>query len=95
MYKDESESESESSIWNILVIGKEIIAYPFEYNVENNVAILNSVLETDFLNSYDSEKNRFLKTVPNKENLLVTKVQKIDKKTLDELAKTKFIIKND
>lgn len=88
MYKDEDEAEG--SIWYVLVIGKEITAYPFEYNAANNAGILNAVLETDFLVSYDSEKNRFLKTTPNKEQLVVTKVEKIDKETLNGLENTKF-----
>lgn len=89
IYKEDAEN---GSVWNILVIGKEITAYPFEYNVENNAAILNAVLEEDLLTSYDSEENKFIKTKPNDEQLVVTKVEKIDKNTLKELENTKFVI---
>ena len=83
--------EGENSKWTILIIGKEIIAKPTGYDeTKYDSTAKNAVVEKESIVEYNSENKVFYKNMPSEDQLVLTKVEKIDKKTLDELSNTKF-----
>ena len=78
---------SESDIlWNIYMINGVISAYPVSYNLVSERDAVLLITETDTVTSYDYNSNQFFETIPNESEIIIRKVDKIDKETLDKLS---------
>ena len=73
-------------LWNIYVINGVVLAYPVSYNLVSERQTVLLITETDTVTSYDYISNRFYETIPKESAMIVRKVSKIDKKTLDNLT---------
>lgn len=82
--------ESRNPNWEILVTGKDIIALPLAHDTIKNVARSNYVIEKESVLSYDSETHKFFRNILSEDLFALTKVKKIDKQTIEQLANTKF-----
>lgn len=73
-------------VWTIIEVNGTIIANPVFYNEQSQLPAQLIISETDSVVSYDSSKNKFYETVPNKLALIVKKVNKINAETLEKLT---------
>jgi len=73
-------------LWNIYVINGVVSAYPVSYNLVSNRQAVLLITETDTVTSYDYTSNQFYETIPKESVMIVRKVSKIDKETLDNLT---------
>ena len=85
IYKMLYGSESEI-LWNIFVINGVVSAYPVSYNLVSERQAVLLITETDTVTSYDYTSNRFFETIPKESTMIVRKVSRIDKETLDSLT---------
>ena len=78
---------SESDIlWNIYIINGVVAAYPVSYNLVSERDAILLITESDTVMSYDYSSNQFFETVPKESEMIVRKVEKINKETLDKLT---------
>ncbi len=75
-----------NEIWAILIIEDTVIANPVSYNMQSNSGIQVIISETDMITSYDSNTNKFYKTIPDETVLIVKVVGKVDAETLENLT---------
>lgn len=85
IYKMLYGSESEI-LWNVFVINGVVSAYPVSYNLVSERQAVLLITETDTVTSYDYTSNRFFETIPKESTMIVRKVSRIDKETLDSLT---------
>lgn len=76
---------SKNELWVISIIDGSVLATPSSYNIDHseNVAIVLS--ESEEVVSYDGSKNKFYRTIPNKDVLDVRVVDKIDAETIEKI----------
>lgn len=102
VYLDESEIEDSSTekhplykmlyasesdiLWNIYIINGVVAAYPVSYNLVSERDAILLITESDTVMSYDNSSNQFFETVPKESEMIVRKVGKINKETLDKLT---------
>ena len=102
VYLDESEIEGSSTkkhplykmlyasesdiLWNIYIINGVVAAYPVSYNLVSERDAILLITESDTVMSYDNSSNQFFETVPKESEMIVRKVEKINKETLDKLT---------
>ena len=102
VYLDESEIEDSSTekhplykmlyasesdiLWNIYIINGVVAAYPVSYNLVSERDAILLITESDTVMSYDYSSNQFFETVPKESEMIVRKVEKINKETLDKLT---------
>lgn len=72
-------------VWVVAVIDGVIMANPVSYNMQSSESQI-TVSESETVTSYDRATNKFYKTVPNSDVMIVKVVEKIDADTLDELT---------
>ncbi len=77
---------SSNELWTIFVINGAVIANPVTYNMQSELGVQLLISESEAITSYDSALNKFYKTIPNKSEVIVKVVDKIDVETLDELT---------
>ena len=78
-------TEDEKEMWNIYIVEDQIYAYPVIYN--NEKAKVDTIIsETNSLTSYDGNLNHYFVEIPDKNEIKVLKVKRIDKKTLDNYS---------
>ncbi len=78
---------SESDIlWNIYMINGVITAYPVSYNLVSERDAVLLITESNAITSYDYNSNQFFETIPNESEMIVRKIEKIDKEALDNLT---------
>ena len=82
IYKMLYESKSEL-LWNVYIINGAVFAYPVSYNLVSDRQAVLLITETDTVISYDYLSNQFYETIPKESSVIVRKVDKIDKETLD------------
>lgn len=88
-------SPNRRTFWNIMVVGKQIIATPLEYVYQSGEARFYYILENDDnMINYESKTNKFYKSPINEYIEATYKVNKIDAKTLDELTENVFEFKS-
>ena len=63
-----------------------VSAYPVSYNLVSERQAVLLITETDTVTSYDYTSNRFFETIPKESTMIVRKVSRIDKETLDSLT---------
>lgn len=85
LYKMLYVSESEI-LWNIYLINGVISAYPVSYNLVSKRDAVLLITETDTVMSYDYTSNQFYETIPKESAMIVRKVSRIDKETLDNFT---------
>ena len=85
LYKMLYGSKSEI-LWNIYVINGVVSAYPVSYNLVSKREAVLLITETDTVTSYDYTTNQFYETIPKDTAMIVRKVSRIDKTTLDSLT---------
>lgn len=85
IYKMLYASKSEI-LWNIYVINGVISAYPVSYNLVSERDAVLLITENDTVMSYDYTSNQFYETIPNESAMIVRKVSRIDKETLDNFT---------
>lgn len=85
LYKMLYVSESEI-LWNIYLINGVISAYPVSYNLVSERDSVLLITESDTVTSYDYNSNQFFETIPNESEMIVRKIEKIDKEALDNLT---------
>ena len=73
-------------LWNIYIINGAIYAYPVSYNLVSERDAVLIITENDTVTSYDYNTNQFYETIPKESVIIVKKVNKINKKTLDTLT---------
>ena len=73
-------------VWIIIEINGVIMANPLSYNAESNLDVMVVLSESATVTSYDSTTNKFYETIPNKTELIVKTVSRIDAETLDNLT---------
>lgn len=73
-------------IWTITLVNGSIMASPVSFNTESELDVEVMVSENEYVESYDGRTNKFFKSVPSKDELLVIPVDRIDDSTLDELT---------
>lgn len=80
-----------TSAWSVSVIGREIMAVPIGYDgTIPDLIAHNAVVENDTMLDYNNDENVFIREMPGEDKFVITKIEKINAKTLDELAETKF-----
>ena len=73
--------------WTISVTMRSIIANPVGYNMEcNKHGVQLVVAESEVMTCYDSKTNSFYNTKPNKSELIIKQVDRIDAETLNSLT---------
>lgn len=77
---------SSDELWTIFVINGDVIANPVTYNMQSELGVQLLISESEAITSYDSVTNKFYKTIPNKSEVILRVVNKIDAETLDELT---------
>lgn len=78
---------SAGELWTIISINGTIIANPVSYNMESEMGVQTVLSESESIVGYDSKTNTFYDTIPNKSELIVKVVEKIDAALLDSLNK--------
>ena len=73
-------------VWNVFVIDGKVYANPVTYNLQSDFNVQVILSESDSVTSYDSTTNKYYETVPNKNTLIVKKVDQINAKTLESLT---------
>ncbi len=73
-------------IWSITVVGNTITAFPVNYNFQHNKNTHIILSEFEYMISYDSVKDKFYKTIPHDDVLLIKTTVRIDADTLEKLA---------
>ena len=102
-YVDEKEIEGSSSeahpmyttyyvssggdLWTIELINGCITAYPVSYNENSDLKVPTMICEDDTTVSYDSVTNTFFETIPSESSVIIKKIDKIDRDSLDKLTK--------
>lgn len=77
---------SNGEIWNITIVNNIITAFPMNYNYGQNLVIQVMLSETEYITSYDSEKDKFYKINPHDDVLILKTVPRIDADTLENLT---------
>ncbi len=77
---------SNEELWTITVVNGVVMATPVSYNMQSKRDARLIISETDTVMSYDSTTNQFYETVPKESVLIVKKVSRIDKETLENLS---------
>ena len=72
--------------WTVSIIGKDITAYPFFFNLKSSLGAELIVAESEIVTSYDSATNTFYKSIPKESALIVKLVNHVDKETLNGLT---------
>ena len=85
LYKMVYGSENEL-LWTIYITDGTISAYPVSYNMVSEREAPLLITETDTVVSYDYTSNQFFETIPKESVVIIKKVDKIDKKTLDTIT---------
>lgn len=73
-------------IWSITIVNNTITAFPINYNSQHNKNIQVMLSETEYMTSYDSVKDKFYKTIPHNDVLLLKMISRIDADTLEKLT---------
>lgn len=73
-------------VWTIIEVNGTIVANPVFYNEQSELPAQLIISETDSIVSYDSTKNKFYETIPNRLALIVKKVDKINAEVLEKLT---------
>lgn len=73
-------------VWTIFLINNVVMANPVSYNQQSTRGVQLVISESESVTSYDSTTNKFYETIPNESELIVKKVSRIDKDTLDNLT---------
>lgn len=84
-YQTKYESDN-GEFWIISLIGKDITAYPLFFNQASSLGAELIVAESEMVTSYDSTNNMFYQSIPKESTLIVKRVNRIDKETLDGLT---------
>lgn len=71
-------------VWTIVIVDHTIVANPVSFNMQSELGVQVIFSESDSIMSYDSETNKFYESIPSKSVLLVKKVERIDKETLQK-----------
>lgn len=79
-------TSSEGMLWIITVIGDNVTANPFQYNLQTDKTAMTVIVETDHVTSYDNATKRFFDTVPDEDTLITKRVERIDAATLDAMT---------
>ena len=69
-------------IWSITIVNNSITAYPLRYNYQHNTNTKVMLAENDYMVSYDSKADKFYKTVPHNDILILKKIGQINESTL-------------
>ena len=73
-------------LWTIYVVNGVVSAYPVSYNLVSERQAPLLITETDSVISYDYNSNQFFETIPKESTVIVRKVDRIDKETLDAMT---------
>lgn len=73
-------------IWSVSIIDGDVIAYPVSYNMQSKSGIEVVAAESDVITSYDSETNKFFKTIPDSSVLTVKVVKKVNADSLKKMT---------
>lgn len=73
-------------LWTIYITNGTVSAYPVSYNLVSDKDAPLLITETDTVIGYDNETNRYYETIPKRKSVIVMKVEKIDRETLDLLT---------
>lgn len=73
-------------LWTIYITNGTVSAYPVSYNLVSDKDVPLLITETDTVIGYDNETNRYYETIPKRKSVIVMKVEKIDRETLDLLT---------
>ena len=77
---------SREELWMIYVINGSVMATPVSYNLQSGKDVQVTFSESEEVTSYDSTTNKFYVTVPDKSELIVKVVEKIDANTLENMT---------
>jgi len=73
-------------VWTIFIINGSVMANPVSYNMQSGVGVQVIISESETVTSYDSTKNKFYETIPDKSALFVRVVEEINAETLESLT---------
>lgn len=77
---------SNDELWTVIVMNGCIMANPVSFNIESELGVQLIISESEKIMCYDSQTNAFFETIPNKSELIVKVVDRIDADTLDKLT---------
>jgi hypothetical protein len=72
--------------WFIYCYGGQFFAFPITYNQNSGKDVYIVVSEKNSIMSYDCETNTYNEIIPKETDLIIRKVDRIDKKTLDSMT---------
>ena len=72
--------------WTIYSINGAFFAYPISFNLESELGVETLVSESELITSYDSDKNKYVVTIPDASGLNLKVVDRIDAATLNSLT---------